>query len=161
MLEEKSEADIQAELRAKVDCMPPDLVGRYVPRIKAYERTVLRFHTELAAVQAFDDADIEILDNAFEAAYPLPAGAQTTEEREDQKREYISTGLEAQFPGVQQQLEQLCQDYGDQLQELAKPFSIENFAADGGTQEQLNDLHQAVLAGIFSHPRVRQGPAPA
>jgi hypothetical protein len=161
MLEEKSEADIQAELRAKVACMPPDLVARYVPWIKAYERMVLRFHTELAALQAFDDADIERLDNAFEAAHPLPAGTQATEEQEEQKRDYIRAGLEAQFPGVQQQIHQLCQDYGDQLQELAKPFSIENFAADGGTQEQLNDLHQAVLAGIFSRPRAPQGPAPA
>lgn len=160
MRAEKSEAEIHADYRDKVAGIQPDLVARYVPLIKAYERTVLRFHTELAAIQAFDDSYIEMLDNAFESAHPLPARIQATEEREEQKRDYIRAGLEAQFPGVQQQMEHLCQEYGDQLQKLAKPFSIEIFAADGGTQEQLNDLHQAVLLGIFSRPRGPQGPAP-
>ncbi len=158
---EKNEAEIQADYRDKVARMPPDLVARYVPLIKAYERTVLRFHKELAAIAVFDDADIEALENDFRLQHPMPTGDQDVKLWQAECQVFVNTGLDARFPGVRLQIEELSADFGPQFEALATPFSIENFMADGGTQEQLNDLHQAVLWGIFSRPRAPQGPVPA
>lgn len=142
----KSEAEIQDEYRAKVALMPPGLVARYVPLIKAYERMVLRFHTELASLAPFDDAEVEALH---------------ADEWNAEMQQYVEDTLDVRYPGVRQRFLEISEDYGRQLEDLAKPFSVENFVADGGTAEQLENLHQAVLCGVFSRPRLPQGPAPA
>ena len=156
----KSETDIQADLCAKVDAMPPALTARYVPLIKAYERMVLRFHTELASIAVFGDADIEALENDFALQNPRPADAQELEVWQAELQTYVEMVLDTRYPGARQKILELSEDFGQQLQELAQPFSLENFKADGGTQEQLNDLHQAVLSGVFSRPRGLEGPTP-
>lgn len=148
----KSEAEIRDEYRAKVALMPSVLVAQYVPLIKAYERKKMECNQLLFEMLAPYDAEIAEIEREFLELKPGRNSAVSLEDADHHR----DAEFERRYPGLKAQWNFAIASFDVELSVLEASIDKDDFVSAGGTLEQLRDLEQAVLYGVFSRPHQEQ-----
>lgn len=136
--------------------IPQSLVDAYVPKLKAYHRALQQFNITMWQAISPYDAELEQIGADFRRDHPAPApGTPAYIQWELDSAAYVETVFAERHPGFFDAYRAIPDAYEERLTALEAACSLQAFMADGGTEEQYQELSQAMLEGVFS----RQAPS--
>lgn len=152
-LNQGGETQLWEAYRDKVALIRQDILDSFVPRMKAIRRAEASINVALYNAVAPHEAEMEGIAAEFAAANPQPPeGTADYIAWNCKSAEYVGAIFNARHPDHAQAIETVRQDCAAAMEKAGDLGDLrDEFIAQGGTQEQWNDLDQAVLLRVFSH----------